>query len=144
LGCSAKQSPSAKYGFAYNSERTRRGIPVIKVGWVIQDMGSFIDCFDPKPNQTKPHRLSKRVFVDAKGIIIKEVDTFYSGQTFISKPPEQTKLPQEIVMEYQYGQTQNPWKATANLGPDRFCESITIEEADRLLASWGLSRQDKQ
>ena len=102
LGCSPKQSYVTKYGVVHNPERKKRGIPLIDPSWTIQDMGDYFDCFDPKPVRTKPHRLLKRVFVDKNGVILKEVDSFYSGKTFISQPPEQTRLPEEIVFEYDY------------------------------------------
>jgi hypothetical protein len=137
-GCSPSVSYVTKYGPVYNAQRERLGIPIIPPTWTIQDIGSHFDCFDPNPNQTVPHRLAKRVFIE-KGVIAKETDTFYSGKTFYY-PPEQITLPQEVSIEYDYLREEgaNPWKAHADLGAEERSKSISIEEARRILAAWGL------
>lgn len=140
-GCERHTEYISKYGVAYNPERKKRGIPVIPPTWTIRAMGDYFECFDPKPDETKPHRLLKQVFMDQNGLITKETDTFYSGKTFYW-PTDQVTLPQRITMEYSYfpANAENPWKTNATLGPDQFSIEITIQEADRLFASWGLSR----
>jgi len=138
--CSGDISYVRKYGFAYNAERKRLGIPIIPSTWTIQDMGSYFDCFDPNPDLNTPHRLSKRVFVE-NGVISTETDTFYSGKTFYYAP-EQITLPQEVSIEYDYlqGKDADPWKAHADLNAAERSKLISIVEARRILAEWGLSK----
>ena len=140
-GCERHPEYISKYGVAYNVERQKRGIPVIPPTWTIRDMGDYFECFDPKPDRTKPHRLLKQVFMGQNGLITRETDSFYSGKTFYW-PSDQVTLPQRIIIEYSYStaNAESPWKTNATLGVDQFSIEITIQEGDRLLASWGLSR----
>jgi hypothetical protein len=138
-GCSHGVSYVSHYGIAYNTEREKRGIPTIPVSWKIDDIGSFFDCYDSKPDLSKPYRLSKRVCINDNGIIDKEVDHFYSGKSFVF---DQAKLSQEVEITYDYSKEANgnPWQALASLGPHQVSEQISIQEADRLLGAWGLTR----
>src|SRR5260221_4077767 len=119
-GCTPRVSYVKKYGTAYNSERAKRGIPVIPTTWRVSDMGSFLDFSEPKPDMTKPLRLMKRIFIDKTGNDFLEIDTFYSGKSF-KFPPKEIQVHQEISIKYDYSleKTGNPWKISATLWPDQ-------------------------
>ena len=138
-GCYRNTGYISSYGTLYNAEREKRQIPIIPNSWTIQDIGDYFDCFDPNPNLTKPHRLSKRVCIGKNGELLKEVDSFYSGKSFVFL---QNNLPQQLVITYDYSKENrgNPWSVIANLSPEHFSEEISIQEADRQLAMWGLTR----
>ena len=143
-GCSPGPSYVAKYGVAYNAEREKRGIPIVDSNWTIQDFSDYFDSFDPNLDQSQPRRQMKRVSIDQKGIILGESDTFYSGKTFLMKGTGKEVF-QGIEMTYRYEPQKegNPWIIHADLGPDQFNVLLTLGEADRVLASWGLSRTNK-
>jgi hypothetical protein len=138
-GCLSNPSYVARYGIAFNADREKREIPIIPTTWTVQDMGDFFDCFDPNPDLKLPHRLSKRVCIDRNGKIAKEVDHFYSGKSFAF---DQTTLSQEIEITYDYSKENSgkPWQAIVSLGSNQVSEAISIEKADRILATWGLTR----
>jgi len=142
LGCWGSTGALPKYGLGYNPQREKLGIPTIPTNWTLQDIGKFIDCFDPNPNQKAPHRLAKRIFLE-NGAISREVDTFYSGTNFYY-PPERLTLPQEISIQYDYAPASkgNPWKAYADLSADERLKPVSIGEARRILATWGLRKSD--
>jgi len=140
-GCTKHRKAIEQYGVAYNSERITNGIPIIPSSWSISYLGDCFDCVNEKADRTKPHRLAKRVFLDKAGVITQEEDRYYSGKSFYD-PSQQITLPEEIALYYDYAKekTANPWRIYAHLGPDRRLDDVSLEEADRLLASWGLSR----
>jgi hypothetical protein len=128
------------YGIAFNPERLKRGIPTIPPGWKIDNDG-YIDCYDPKPDTSKPYHLRKRVFVGSKGEIVGEEDAFYSGKSF--EFYDHRKYDQEVEISYYYAKetNDNPWQITVMLDKDsRIKSAATLEEADQVLKSWGLSR----
>jgi hypothetical protein len=55
---------------------------------------------------------------------------------------DQTTLSQEVEITYDYSKEANgnPWQALASLEPKQVSEPISMQEADRLLATWGLTR----
>jgi hypothetical protein len=111
-GCSRGPSFVPKYGVAYNAEREKRGIPIIEPTWTIEDFGYYFDCLLPNLDnldETKPHTLGKRVFIDQKGIIASEGDSFCSGKTYLL--PSGKHDFQEVNMEYQYAAKKEggPW-----------------------------------
>src|SRR5437879_5490324 len=141
IGCAPKVKCSIKYGIGFNTERIKRGIPPIPTSWSITDMGRFFDCADPNPDQTKPHHLAKRVFADRQGNIDHEEDYFYSGKSFYWKT-KQENVNEEITLHYDYSaeHSGNPWRITGNLVTYRMIVHLSLEEADRILKLWGLSR----
>jgi hypothetical protein len=140
-GCARGVSHVDTYGIRFNEQRARRGVPTIPAEWQATDVQSYFDYSNPRPPVRKPHRLSKRVVVGANGQIASETDTFFSGKSFYFSP-KQITLPEEIDIRYDYTseKTGSPWKVFATLGPNRIAQSIRLDEADQILASWGLSR----
>lgn len=131
---------SDKYGGAFNPARVKRGIPIIPSNWSITDFGQYFDCVNPNVDQTKPHHLSKRVFVGKDGQINGETDQFYSGKMFVD--PDGGNMPQKLGVTYYYTQEKagNPWLFYLTLGANESMREITLQEADGILDSWGLKR----
>ena len=129
------------YGVAYNSERAKLGLPPVPNGWKIYNYGQYFDCINEHADRSKPHRSGKRVSLGTNGVIAYEQDSFYSGQKFLD-PHQQFTREQYISILYDYSASTNssPWRILADLSPNRVQVSLTLQEADRILASWGLSR----
>jgi hypothetical protein len=148
-GCWGKSHVSS-YGVSFNQTRRSLGLPTIPSNWKLQDMGSFFDTYNPTPSANGPYHLRKRVVISKAGVVESEEDAFYSGKTF-RDPVEGTMVQEEILLTYVFGMNgkEGLWRARAVLVPpgvpqvgDGVSRPISLDEADKQLAEWGLSRRD--
>jgi hypothetical protein len=132
-----------EFGPNFNAERVRRGIPIIPASWRIESFGTYFDCYDSAPAETKPRHESKRVVLGRDGTILSEGDAYYSGKTFTD--PIGGTLSESIHMTYNYARPTggDPWKIIASFGPGDYSHTISLEWADQVLRSWGLSRTNE-
>jgi hypothetical protein len=138
---------SKKYGMAFNSVRRTKGIPEIPVNWVLADGSTNLDWRDPAWDGKSAGHHVKLMWLGVDGAALEETDVYYSGRSFDN--PADGTLPEKVSVTYDYrpGRSASPWRVDAELAPsvpprvgDYGVRTLTLDEADQLLSSWGFAR----
>ena len=142
-GCG--QAPLPKFAQDCNAKRQELGLPVIATGWVNYNQannGQEAAWRTPGSNQHAPNHYGKKVLY-ASGQWEMEQDYYYSGKTFPADDPDGGTEWEEVTVSYAF--VEHPgypqgwtchYKGPANRGERR----IKLEEAEKILASWGIKR----
>jgi hypothetical protein len=132
----------SKYGQEYNLERIKRGIPIVEKHWdkhPVSDEEHHIWDDGKHLKEKEIYHLCK--YVDLKdNAIISEEDLFHIKIN--------DTMAYKVVVCYNYLE-KDPWrcellKDVKNSTQKVTFSNITINQADSLLGSWGLSRVAKQ
>jgi hypothetical protein len=129
-------SKAPRFGVDYNPERAKRGIVVLPEGWEMERYSGELRYTNP--TKIGPRHSIKSVWVNPKGAIVKEADTFYSGRSF-KGGPEAVTLFETIIVTYEYepNQEKERWSVNAIL-PPKGLTNLTVAVANEILAKWGL------
>lgn len=137
----AKLRSMARYGVEYDSVRAELGIPTILEGWRIVSIDKHRERYI-KDEQYPCHHW-KYVLIDEEGQIEKEIDEYYSGQEFFDEVWDAYDLFKlEVIYDYKAEGEKMSYMYTdpGNYNRENMPKvEITKEQADSLLASWGIS-----
>ncbi len=149
---SRKKSLEEYYGLSYNKEREKRGIPKVHKDWFTYDTsvkrrksGSIVTEYK---NPWNKQLWSD--FNENKKIPVHKEKTIYYGDSIREKDiyvnPENESEKYIIELNYMYDNSYNCWECyyqKINNDQQIFKKRIKLNEADRILKKWGLSRFDK-
>ena len=145
----------AKFGPRYNTQREQRGIPIIPKDWIFDaNRGAWMDKiltadgitrdgFRVKPYayKTKARHIQKSLVVENEELV-KEIDVYCSGNSFKSEDPDAAHSkqlwPETLDITYVYSATKDQvgtWECFHADGKG----TISLDEAKKLLKSWGLN-----
>ncbi len=150
LACGLLKHSEAKYGREYNEKRKEVGLPIIGDDW---EISSILDGESVWVNPDRVELYNKRVPVHwskyinyQTGTLISETDTYYGRNDYYIEQEGTYREKLTISYHYQtdpfvYG-SQLGWnvrlynKETYAIGD----KEISIEEAEKILAEWGIER----
>jgi len=151
LGCSFLQRKQPMFGQEYNDVRIKNKIPVIPNDWNFSLGTEDVNWYNPNTSELKeakiPFHYSKYVNYKS-GSLTYEQDIYmgYEDYTF-----DDTLLREKIYITYYYYVNDIPFNSSSVFSlqdqnwvaeyssKDGFLETISLEEAKIILASWGIS-----
>jgi hypothetical protein len=120
------------------------GLPVVDPSW----RGSLLDAETlvwQSPMGTPRGRSSyyDKLVSYSRGKIVEEVDFYSNGQRYDVETPAGGKEPRvvNLVIHFNYERAargKDPWSCALTRGPTD--EEMSLEQAEDVLASWGLKR----
>ena len=139
LGCSKPQ-----FGRSYNEDRIQRGLPIISENWVTGNIWGTETMWNLdgwNSNSGKAVHSGKKVaYQDGKRTW--EEDYYYSGRTFDGSiiDPDSGTAWESITVHYDYTSPDDSWSCHVISDRHGGITTVTIQDAEKILTSWGLSR----
>jgi hypothetical protein len=133
-----------RFGREFNADREHRGLPRIPEHWVTGNVWSgetqwlapTVDQDDSQPS----HWGKKVAYQDGKRQW--EEDYYRSGRIFDGSmiDPDCGPIAEEMIIHYDYTREADPWRC--HVISDRYdgLTAVELKQAEKILASWGLSR----
>jgi hypothetical protein len=143
-GC-GKPTP-AKFAQGSNPKRKEIGLPIIGKQWMNYNRfnnGTEAAWRTPGSNHDSPNHASKKVLYKS-GQWEMEQDYYYSGKTGSSPDPDGGTQWEKVTVSYAFvPRSGYPKGWTCHYqSPTNWFEETTLEEAERILTSWGIKRLD--
>lgn len=135
-GCSA---PPPRFGLEQNGARKETRLPVVEPNWrLTQSLNSEAAWSTGYKFDGTAGHAGKKVLYPGGNLTVEE-DYYYSGKTFVPAwDPDAGTISEGITIRYDYTTTNAPWKCFY-CNKDNLAE-IPLDEAERVLQSWGLKR----
>lgn len=148
MNCSGGPKPTGResWGKSMNAERERRGIPVLQDGWVcdLAELPRRVTCWHPQLSEgslKRPSHVTKFIVLN-DGDVVEESDIYESDKTYVFSEMDPTVFNVAAVIRYSYRDAAAgrwPWKCHVRYQRD-YVLDCTLERAEEILRSWGLSR----
>ncbi len=145
-GCSLLRLPDPKYGRAFNAERMRIGLPLIEDNWQPSQCDRF-GCVWVNPAREEDYGKHRAVHYSKSqdirgGALLSEGDTYFGPEDYVVD--DGATVREQLGIGYNFQEVEDDplgglgWVAWLQ---DRDgSRQITMEEAEQVLARWGLRR----
>ncbi|HVX86307.1 MAG TPA: hypothetical protein VH253_16100 [Phycisphaerae bacterium] len=142
-GRSLSRSPTIRFGPQQDDTRRRLGLPTVDSHWIATTFNNSVLWSAPEEvRDGPPMHFSKIVTYDGTHLI-EESDFYSNGKSFEvrtpGRPPERRTV--DVVVQFNYERAaagQSPWSCA--LCQSATDEEISLPQAEKVLASWGLQR----
>jgi hypothetical protein len=142
LGLSGCSDP--QFGRSHNQDRIERNLPIIAENWITGNVWATETMWkQPEWNSNSgkaAHTGKKVAYQDGKRTW--EEDYYYSGRKFDGSiiDPDSGTAWEKITVHYDYTAPKEPWRCHVLSDRHGGLTKITLQEAERILETWGLSR----